>query len=158
MPLSTVHSSGLELDARPVQHCRVRTPRPWILPDQPATWTNLLAGGASAAMVRTQLDAGRLVRVRRGVYVGADAWPGGPSGQHLFRAYAEQALNPAAVLSHETATVAGGLPYPGFGAWSDSGVALTVPTGAATSRGVGRWSNICYRCRHPRSPGIRMAI
>ena len=82
-------------------------------------------------MVRTQLDAGRLVRVRTGVYLAADTWPEDPSGQHLFRAYAEQVVNPAAVLSHETAALAWRLPHPGFGAWSDSRVTLTVPTGAA---------------------------
>jgi hypothetical protein len=81
-------------------------------------------------MVRTQLDAGRLLRVRRGVYIAADAWPDDSSGQHLVRAYAELAVNPVAVVSHETAALAWRLPHPGFGAWSDSRVALTVPAGA----------------------------
>ena len=82
-------------------------------------------------MVRTQLHAGRLVRVRTGVYVAADTWPEDPSGQHLVRAYAEQVVNPAAVLSHETDALAWRLPHPGFDAWSGSPVSLTVPAGAA---------------------------
>jgi hypothetical protein len=82
-------------------------------------------------MVRTQLAAGRLVRVRKGVYLGAGAWPEDPEGQHLARAHAEQAVNPAAVLSHETAALAWHLPHPGFAAWWQSPVAVTVPAGAA---------------------------
>ncbi len=47
-----------------------------------------------------------------------------------MRAHAEQAVNPAAVLSHETAALAWRLPHPGFAPWSDSPVTVTVPAGA----------------------------
>lgn len=108
----------------------MRTPKPWILPDEPATRSSLLAGGATSAMLRTQLDAGRLVRVRSGVYIGSDGWPEERSGQHLIRAYAEQVANPAAVLSHQTAALVWGMPHSGFGAWPDGPVRVTVPSGA----------------------------
>jgi hypothetical protein len=81
-------------------------------------------------MVRTQLSAGHLIRVRSGVYVAADAWPEDPAARHLVRAHAEQAVNPAAVLSHETAALAWHLPHPGFAAWWGSPVSVTVPAGA----------------------------
>ncbi len=90
-------------------------------------------------MVRTQLAAGRLIRVRSGVYVAADAWPEDPAGRHLVRAHAQQAVNPAAVLSHGTAALGWRLPHPGFATWSDSPVTVTVPAGAAhksRNRGV----------------------
>jgi len=117
----------------------VRTARPWILPAQPAPRAILLGGGVSAAMVRTQLAAGRLIRIRSGVYVAAEAWPEDPAGQHLVRAHAEQAVNPAAVLSHGTAALSWRLPHPGFVPWSDGPVTVTVPAGAthkSRNRGV----------------------
>jgi hypothetical protein len=100
-------------------------------------------------MVRTQLAAGRLVRVRSAVYVAAEAWPEDPAGRHLVRAHAEQAVNPAAVLSHGTAALAWGLPHPGFAAWSDSPVTVTVPAGADHRSRNGASSSTCCRCRQP---------
>lgn len=107
----------------------MRTPRPWILPTQPVTRALLVAGGVSDEMIRTQLTAGRLRRVRRGVFVAADSWPVEPAQVHLLLAHAIQVANPDAVLSHESAGVVWGLPHPGFASWAEARPALTVPSG-----------------------------
>lgn len=72
----------------------------------------LLSSGLSPQMIRTRLDSGQLIRVRRGVFVAADAWPEDAAGQHVMRARAELVLYPAAVLSHRTAALVWGLPHP----------------------------------------------
>jgi len=106
----------------------VRTPRPWALPTQPVTRALLLASGVTDAMISTQVARGRLVHVRRGVFVGVDGWPDDAAGQHLVRAHAEQVANPDAVISHESAAVVWGLPTPGFGEWYQAPVSLTLPS------------------------------
>jgi hypothetical protein len=85
--------------------------------------------GVSAGMLSTQLRTGRLVRLRRGVFLAASAWPDDPAGRHLVRARAEQVSNPAAVLSHQSAAVQWGLPHPGPVPWHDLPVSLTLPSG-----------------------------
>ncbi|HEY5482234.1 MAG TPA: DUF559 domain-containing protein [Propionibacteriaceae bacterium] len=105
----------------------MRTPRPWTLPSQPVTRALLLASGVTDAMIRTQLTTGRLTQLRAGGFLSTDAWPDTPAGQHLVRAHAEQVANPDAVISHESAAVAWGLPSPGFDPWHDLRVSLTRP-------------------------------
>lgn len=105
----------------------MRTPKPWILPMQPATRALLAAAGVTDEMIATQLRAGRLVRVRRGVYVCADGWPDDPAGRHLVSAHAVQVANPGAVLSHQSAAVSWKLPTPGFAGWHDALPSLTHP-------------------------------
>jgi very-short-patch-repair endonuclease len=78
------------------------------------------------AMIRTQLRAGRLIQVRQGVLLSASAWPEALRGQHLVNAHAEQVMNPGAVISHESAAVIWELPSPGFDAWQESPVSLTL--------------------------------
>lgn len=107
----------------------MRTPTPWVLPSQPATREDLIASGVSPRMIRTRLASGDLVQARRGVYVRASDWPDGPAARHLVRARAEQAAHPEAVISHESAALAWGLPTPGFASWEDSAVAVTLPAG-----------------------------
>jgi len=85
----------------------------------------LLASGFSPAMIRTQLASGALVRVRTGVYVEASRWPDDPSARHLVMAHAEQVACPGAVMSHESAAVSWGLPYPGFGDWHEAKPSVT---------------------------------
>ena len=97
-----------------------------------------MAAGVSREMVATQVAHGRLVQLRRGVFVSADAWPHDPAGQHLVRAHAEQVANPDAVISHGSAAVSWGLPSPGFHDWHESPVSLTLPT-------------TCHGSRHPRA-------
>ncbi len=91
------------------------------------TRADLAAVGVSDEMIRTQLSAGTLLRLRRGVFVTAAAWTDSPRDQHLLRAYAEQSANPAAVLSHRTAAVVWRLPTPGFADWWDGPPTVTLP-------------------------------
>lgn len=107
----------------------MRTPRPWILPTQPATRALLAASGVSDEMIATQLRSGRLRRVRRGVFLSADSWPTEPRDHHLMLAHAVQVANPDAVLSHQSAAVAWRLPSPGFASWASEPPALTLPMG-----------------------------
>lgn len=105
----------------------MRTPRPWILPTQPATRALLVAAGITDEMIETQLRTGRLLRLRRGVYVSADVWPDDPAGQHRAKAHAIQVANPGAVLSHQSAAVIWRLPTPGFPEWHDALPSVTHP-------------------------------
>lgn len=105
----------------------MRTPTPFTLPTQPISRTDLLAQGVTPRMLRTRLASGDLVQIRRGVYVGARNWPADGAGRHLFSARAEQVIHPSAVISHESAALALGLPTPGFAQWEDGPVSLTVP-------------------------------
>jgi hypothetical protein len=117
----------------------VRTPTPWILPTQPVTRALLVAAGVTDDMIETQVVAGRLRRLRRGVYVSAEGWPDEPAAQHLVLAHAVQVANPDAVLSHRSAAVSWGLPTPSFSAWHDAVPSLTQPASSrrrSRERGV----------------------
>ena len=105
----------------------MRTPRRWVLPTRPTTRADLAAIGVSDEMIRTQLSGGTLLRLRRGVFVAASSPPVTPRDQHLLRAYAEQAANPAAVLSHRTAALVWGLPTPDFATWWEGPPHVTFP-------------------------------
>lgn len=80
-------------------------------------------------MIQTQLRSGALVRLRRGVFLAASAWPTDPSLRHQLLAQAEVTANPDAVISHESAAAAWGLPFPGFGHWADAPVSVALPAG-----------------------------
>lgn len=108
----------------------MRLPRPCALPTKPTTRAGLEAIGITPAMLRTQLQAGRLLRVRTGVFVAASGCPTDPAGLHLLRARAEQVVHPDSVISHGSAAVAHGLPHPGLGAWWDHSVTVTRAAGA----------------------------
>jgi very-short-patch-repair endonuclease len=84
-------------------------------------------------MIRTGVAAGTLVTVRHGVVVGADFWPVEPADQHLLLARAEAEANPGAVVSHQSAAVAWGLPTPGFAPWTDLPVSVTLPPSGHSS-------------------------
>lgn len=123
----------------------MRSPRPCILPTQPASLATVLATGFSHQMVRTQVALGRLVRVRHGVFMDAGCWPDDPAAQHLLRARAELVVHPEAAMSHESAALVWGLPHPGFSAWHDALPAITFPAdsrrktrGGAVVHHVGR--------------------
>ena len=77
-------------------------------------------------MLRTQVTAGQLLRLHHGVYLASAAWPSDPAQQHLLRAEAAALTQPGSVLSHASAALAWGLPSPGFRAWHDGPVELTV--------------------------------
>ena len=107
----------------------MRTPKPWILPTQPTPRSILAASGVTDEMIGTQLAAGRLHRLRHGVFVAAANWPAEEAAQHLVLARAELTANPQAVLSHNTAALVWGLPTPGFREWYDDPPSLTLPSG-----------------------------
>lgn len=107
----------------------MRTPKLWALPTQPVTRAMLVAAGISVRMIETRLRAGQLLRLRQGVYLAAAAWPEDPAARHLVLAHAEQVANPHAVLSHQSAAVAWGLPTPRFRPWHELPVAVTVRAG-----------------------------
>jgi Protein of unknown function (DUF559). len=115
---------------------QVHPARPWILPTEPTRRSDLIRLGITSRMIRTGLAMGTLVRVRQGVVVGTEFWPTDPAGQHLVRARAELAANPGAVLSHQSAALAWGLPTPGFSPWTDLPVSVTLPPSGHSSHTV----------------------
>lgn len=94
----------------------------------------LIASGISPQMLRTALAAGRIVRIRHGVFIDSTLWPEDSREQHLIRAVAELELYPSAVLSHESAGAAWNLPAPGFEAWHSHPASVTLPSGGTRSR------------------------
>ena len=100
------------------------------MPNHPASRRILLSSGMSPQMIRTGVESGRLVRVRRGVFISADAWPDDDAGQHLMTARAELVLAPSAVLSHRTAALVWGLPHPGPASWEAGAPEVSEPTGS----------------------------
>ena len=88
-------------------------------------------------MIRTQLAAGQLQRLRHGVLLSTACWPEDPAARHLVLAHAEQASNPSAVLSHHTAALVWGLPTPGFTEWYDNPPCLTLPPESNHRRRMG---------------------
>jgi len=109
----------------PGQACAMRTPHPWALPTQPVSRRLLVAGGVTDEMIHTALSSGRLLRLRRGVFVAAAAWPDDPAARHVMMAHAEQVANPDAVLSHQSAAVVWGLPSPSFRDWHERPASAT---------------------------------
>ena len=107
----------------------MRTPAPSVLPTQPASRAQLLASGLTRQMLATQVGSGRLVRLRRGVFIAASAWPSDDAVRHLVLARAEQVVHPTAVLSHASAALVWSLPHPGLSPWHDAAPQVTVPTG-----------------------------
>ena len=107
----------------------MRVPLPWSLPDQPTSTNLLLAGGVSEEMIRTQVRAGRLVRLRRGVYIAADAYPADEAQRHILRSHAEVIANLDAVISDQSAAVIWGLPSPDLTDWHYKKVSVTFARG-----------------------------
>lgn len=78
-------------------------------------------------MLATQLRLGRLIRLRRGVYLASVSWPGDPAGQHLMLARAEVVAAPQTVISRQSAAVVWGLPAPGWHPWHTLPAAVSLP-------------------------------
>ncbi len=104
----------------------MKVPRPWALPQQPATREQLLSPTITAAMLRTAIKNGALRRVRPAVYLAAEQWPDDPAQQHLVLARAELTVHPGGVMSHESAGVLWGLPSPARD-WHEHVPAITLP-------------------------------
>lgn len=107
----------------------MRTPRPWALPSEPAPLTALAGQGVTRRMIATQLAAGRLIRVRQSVFLGAEHWPADAAGQHLVRARAETVIHPEAAISHASAALIWELPTPTLSKWDDAPITVTLPSG-----------------------------
>ena len=105
----------------------MRVPKPWQLPTEPIRRDLLLAGNVTHAMLETQLQAGRLLRVRPRVYLDAVRWPTAPDDQHLVRAHAELAAFPDAVISHGSAGLIWGLFQPFFSDWAADKPSVILP-------------------------------
>lgn len=120
---------------------RMKLPAPWTLPQQPTSTRLLRAAGVSPEMIRTQLNAGRLVRLRHGVYIAAAQWPDSPAARHVLLSRAEVIANLDAVISDHSAAVVWGLPSPDFGRWHDNPVSVTFPAG-------GRHGALCRANQH----------
>lgn len=116
----------------------MRTPRQWELPTTPTAAESLFRMGVSRQMIATQVAAGRLLRLRHGVYLAASMWPTEPAAQHVMLARAELVANPEAVLSGQSAAAVWLLPNPSFTRWHDLPVAVTFPTGGSHSSRSGR--------------------
>lgn len=113
----------------------MRTPKPWRLPTEPIRRDHLLAQQVTHTMLETQLRAGRILRIRPGVYLDAARWPDDERGQHLTRAHAELAAFPEGVMSHATAGLVWGLAEPFFTNWAGDLPSVTLPkTGRYRSR------------------------
>lgn len=110
---------------------------PLSLPTHPASRELLLGAGFSPQAIRSHLEAGRLVRVRRGVYVAASAWPDDPAAQHVMRARAELVLYESGVISHQSAALVWGLPHPGFQQWYELEPCISLPAGGTLRTRVG---------------------
>lgn len=121
----------------------MRTPRPWSLPLRPSPLGEVLRPGVTREMVRTQVAAGRLLRLREGVYLAASAWPQDAAAQHVVRARAEQAACPSAVISHHSAALSWGLPSPPLADWVGLPPSLTVPPSGGHRSG--RSARACLR-------------
>jgi hypothetical protein len=85
-------------------------------------------------MIATQVTSGRLVQLRRGVFIAASAWPWDEGERHVLRAKAEQVIHPSAVLSHASAALIWRLPTPGFVPWHEYQPSVTLPSAPAKSR------------------------
>ncbi|MFT3860807.1 DUF559 domain-containing protein [Micropruina sp.] len=107
----------------------MRTPRPWALPSEPAPLTALTEQGVTRGMIATQLAAGRLIRVRQSVFLGAEHWPADTAEQHLVRARAETVVHPDAAISHASAALVWDLPTPSRARWEDAPITITLPGG-----------------------------
>jgi len=95
--------------------------------------------GISDGMIRSQVARGQLIRVRQGVFIAAAHWPDGAAERHIVVARAEQALHPESVISHGSAATIWGLPRPGFGAWHEESVSLTMTRGSRPHRPGARY-------------------
>lgn len=101
-----------------------------MLPGVPTLGRDLVALGVSEHVLRGAVDAGRLLRLRRDVYLDPAAWPEDDDARHLLRAHAEQVVHPDGAVSHRSAARFWKLPTPGSAHAGDP-VWLTLPAGGS---------------------------
>ena len=109
----------------------MRRPTRFALPPVPTLGRDLVALGVSEHVLRLAVTSGRLLRLRRDVYLDPAAWPpDDDDAQHLLLAHAEQVHHPDAAVSHWSAARFWSLPAPGVPAPGDP-VWLTLPAGGS---------------------------
>lgn len=108
---------------------KVGTPQPWRLPGQPSRGTDLAALGISNRVLCVAVSSGRLIRLRRDVYLDARAWPDDLPERHRLRAAAEQVAHPDGAVSHRSAALHWGLALPDED-WAEEPAWLTLPAEA----------------------------
>lgn len=102
----------------------------------PTTSSDLYALGLTSRKLTDEIRRGRVVRLRQGVHIAAEAVPDDGRERHLLQAAAEQAADPRLVASHETAALAWGLPLIDEDAAVSSAPVLTAPRGTGRRSGT----------------------
>ena len=108
----------------------MRRPTPFALPPVPTLGRELVALGVSEHVLRLAVTSGRLLRLRRDVYLDPAAWPADEDTRHLLRAQAEQVIHPDSAVSHWSSARFWNLPVPGVPRPGDP-VWLTLPDGGS---------------------------
>jgi len=91
----------------------MRLPTPFAQPSVPTLGRDLVALGVSEHVLRGAVTSGRLLRLRRDVYLDPAAWPDGDAdAQHLLLAHAEQVMHPDGAVSHWSSAKFWNLPAP----------------------------------------------
>ncbi|HEY3410425.1 MAG TPA: type IV toxin-antitoxin system AbiEi family antitoxin domain-containing protein [Propionicimonas sp.] len=109
----------------------MRLATPFGLPSVPTLGRDLVALGVSEHVLRRAVTSGRLLRLRRDVYLDPAAWPEGDAdAQHLLLAHAEQVMHPDGAVSHWSAARFWDLPAPRIRKPGDP-VWLTLPARAS---------------------------
>ena len=95
------------------------------------------AGPSSAHALSAAVDAGRLVRVRRGVYLETAAWLRSPPWErHVIAAAAQAAAHPETIFCRETALALHGISLLETGQFVDRRVTSNADTGRRAPRSV----------------------
>ncbi len=113
----------------------MRRPTPFALPPVPTLGRDLVALGVSEHVLRGAVTSGRLLRLRKDVYLDPAVWPEEDlDAGHLLLAHAEQVMHADGAVSHWSAARFWNLPAPRTRVPGDP-VWLTLPArGHARSR------------------------
>ncbi|HSK32526.1 MAG TPA: DUF559 domain-containing protein [Propionicimonas sp.] len=109
----------------------MRRPTPFAVPRLPTLGRDLVALGVSEHVLKVAVTSGRLLRLRRDVYLDPAAWPADDDGaRHLLLAHAEQVVHPDGAVSHWSAARFWNLPAPAIPVPGDP-VWITLPAGGS---------------------------
>ncbi|HEY3338809.1 MAG TPA: DUF559 domain-containing protein [Propionicimonas sp.] len=108
----------------------MRRPTVFALPPVPTLGRDLVALGVSEHVLRAAVTSGRLLRLRRDVYLDPASWPEDDDARHLLLAHAEQVIHPEGAVSHWSAARFWRLPSPAIPAPGEP-VWLTLPAGGS---------------------------
>lgn len=113
----------------------MRTPDPWNIPQTPFQLAHVEPQGVSAHQLHTALARRRVVRLRHGVYMAANAVPDDATQLHLLRALAEQLVIAELTASDATAGLGHDLPPLNPQATAEGRITFSRP-GRTTLRSV----------------------